>query len=370
MAVLVEGISVIVRRDAVARRYKGGWPSFVSDAVNSTLCADSEIARLGFMHPDDVGAFIGRLQVHGFVFLDQAGAAVDIVVVDQREGPTTACKWIEFFGQDVPGGRVSAARLVGSREQGLICPDGWTFEHSLSKSFEFHPGRKLNDNYEFVRHEHGTDVFRDRRTNKEVYITRPMSLAASDEEDAGGDIEALRREHNSLLEQAWKLLEPYFGHEAPPTSVADTAKIVRACTALERATSIRKENWNAWWGLGMARRLLGDREGAYAAFKSAYGINPNEIEVGRNLGEECIALGYATEALEVTAAIMRIDPKNAGLIANHALARLIGGDVKGALNEADRALGVDPKDDVTKSLRRYIEEVRIGRRALPSKLAT
>jgi hypothetical protein len=40
MAVLVEAISVIVRRDTIARRYDGGWPGFVAAAVNSTLCAD------------------------------------------------------------------------------------------------------------------------------------------------------------------------------------------------------------------------------------------------------------------------------------------------------------------------------------------
>src|SRR5215218_3294177 len=107
MAVLVEGISVILRRDAIARRYRGGWPAFVADKSNSTLCADSEIARVGFMHPDDVRAFLGQMEILGFVFLDQTGTAVDMVVVDQREGPTTPCTWIEFFRQNIPGGYVS-----------------------------------------------------------------------------------------------------------------------------------------------------------------------------------------------------------------------------------------------------------------------
>ena len=83
-------------------------------------------------------------------------------------------------------------------------------------------------------------------------------------------------------------------------------------------------------GRRRARRLLRDREGAYAAFARAYGMAPDEIEVGRNLGMECITLGYAQIAIAVTAAMGRIWPDNAGLIANHALALLIGSDLDGA----------------------------------------
>ena len=57
MAVLVEGISVIVRRDAIESKYDGGWDTFVDNVPNATLCADDEIARVGFMGPADVEAF-------------------------------------------------------------------------------------------------------------------------------------------------------------------------------------------------------------------------------------------------------------------------------------------------------------------------
>jgi hypothetical protein len=62
MAVLVEGISVIVRRDAVQSLYPGGWEGFVADAPNKTLCADPNLARVGFMAPDDVKAFVAQLE--------------------------------------------------------------------------------------------------------------------------------------------------------------------------------------------------------------------------------------------------------------------------------------------------------------------
>jgi Flp pilus assembly protein TadD len=370
MAVLVEAISVIVRREAIARRYEGGWPGFVADGVNSTLCADSDIARIGFMHPDDVHAFVRRLEHHGFVFLDATGAAVDIVVVDQREGPTTPCAWIEFFRQDVPGGTVSAARLSGSQEKSLVCPNGWEFEHSLSHSVISIPGTKPNENIEFVGHEQDTDVFRDRQTGEIFYTTRPTALRGVDEEHPDADEEAIRREYNALWVEASDLLGPYLGPDNPPATAEEVAKVTRAREALERVTSLSNVSWRPWWLLGVARRLLRDREGAYAAFAHAYGTAPDEIEVGRNLGGECIALGYGQEAIAVTAAMVRLAPDNAGLIGNHALALLIGGDLDGALREVQRAGRLDPDDEVTLNLRNLIDDVRAGRVQAPSRIDT
>ena len=49
MAVLVEALSVIVRRDAIESRFSGGWPKFLSSIPNSTLClgARQGSCRLG-----------------------------------------------------------------------------------------------------------------------------------------------------------------------------------------------------------------------------------------------------------------------------------------------------------------------------------
>ena len=61
MAVLVEGISVIIRRRVIEEKFPGGWDAFVEDVPNETLCADDELARVGFMSPDDVKAYCKKL---------------------------------------------------------------------------------------------------------------------------------------------------------------------------------------------------------------------------------------------------------------------------------------------------------------------
>ena len=61
MAVLVEAISIIVRRPAIAERFEGGWPAFQDVIPNATGCYDADLVRVGFMHPADAEAFLSVL---------------------------------------------------------------------------------------------------------------------------------------------------------------------------------------------------------------------------------------------------------------------------------------------------------------------
>jgi hypothetical protein len=171
MAVIVEGISVIVRRDSVDSAYPGGWKAFVADCPNGTLCADPDLARIGFMTPTDVEAFVDRLEGAGLVFKREAGA-VDLAVVDQQRGPTTSCNWLEWGHVEINGHRVAACRLIGSAERKLATPEGWCFEESLSASYGFIPSGAEDKGLVFLRREPGLDVFLSRLTGKEVYIGR------------------------------------------------------------------------------------------------------------------------------------------------------------------------------------------------------
>ncbi len=114
MAVLVEGISVIIRREAIAEKFPGGWDAFVCDVPNRTLCADDKLTRIGFMSPEDVKAYVEDLERHGLIYLENENA-IDLVVVDQIRGPTTQCEWIEFGHINMDGDankRVAACQVA------------------------------------------------------------------------------------------------------------------------------------------------------------------------------------------------------------------------------------------------------------------
>jgi hypothetical protein len=172
MAVLVEGISVVLRTDAVLAAYVGDWDQFVSDVPNSTLCADGELLRVGFMVPDAVRDFVAHLEQRGLRYLSN-GVANDLVVVHQQGGPLAPCDWIEFGHVLLVGDprkRVAACKRKGSALAQVICPEGWTFESSLSSSFGFVPEGKASQSLEFLRHENGLNVYLNRLTGCEDFV--------------------------------------------------------------------------------------------------------------------------------------------------------------------------------------------------------
>lgn len=137
MAVLVEGISVIIRMDRLG--VFGNWDAFKSIVPNNTLCADTELVRVGFMSPADVREFVDELRTHGLHF-NEDGTAEDIAICDQQRGFTTVCKWAEFgsvhLDEDLDQ-PVAAARLVGSKINTTATPIGWSWENSLTRDFSF-----------------------------------------------------------------------------------------------------------------------------------------------------------------------------------------------------------------------------------------
>jgi hypothetical protein len=181
VAVLVEAISVIVRRGSIDRSFNGGWAGFCSCVPNATLCTDEKLARIGFMDPKAVERFVSHLQGGGLVFLSK-GKCVDIAVVDQQRGSTEPCDWLEFsripFGKDdghiaacwlFEGKRVAVGLHLPSDKVEVATPSGWTYEGSLSERFSFVPNEDVQGRLKYLRTDDGIDVFLDTSTGREVY---------------------------------------------------------------------------------------------------------------------------------------------------------------------------------------------------------
>ena len=170
MAVLIEAHSVIVRVDSILARYPGEWAGSVGDCPNGTHCMDGYVARVGFMHTDDVGAIVARLLTRGLRYFED-GRAHDVVVVDQQCGPMVRCDWLEVGRATKGKCRVTACRLKGTETE-LEIPEGWDYEGSFSQTFIFTPLGAMDKAMTFLRHEGGADVYLSRLTGDEVYMAR------------------------------------------------------------------------------------------------------------------------------------------------------------------------------------------------------
>ena len=184
MAVLVEALSIVVRRAAISKHYSGGWHQFLDDVPNGTLCYDDELARVGFMTPPDVGNFIAHLESEGLQFVSD-GRFQDCAVVDQVNGPTMPVDWLEFAKLPIDesgtkvsacwlfeGPRVAAGVHMPSKELSLATPIGWTYDGSLSAEFQFVSNEDMGDKLRFLRREAGKDVYLDLSTGREAFVSR------------------------------------------------------------------------------------------------------------------------------------------------------------------------------------------------------
>ena len=172
MAVLVEAHSVIIRRARIMESYQGGWDNFVRNCPNQTLCADTDLARIGFMMPIDLDVFIKCLKFMG-VGYTREGHPADYAIVSQFTGPATPCPWLLFDHAEINGKRVAICRLVGSTENSIALPAGWHYDGSLSASCVYVPPGAVEATMRFLRCENGVDVYQDLLTGQEVYAGRP-----------------------------------------------------------------------------------------------------------------------------------------------------------------------------------------------------
>lgn len=166
MSVLVECISVVVRRDTLDRLYPGGCEAYEADCPNQTFCADGDLTRLGFMTPADVRAFVDRLIGHGLVVTDEGGFR-DIAVVDQLTGPTAPCDWLSF-GKHVAG--YTMAWLPGTSPSPMNAPAGWNA--GRTDQLHFTPTDDWSERHVPLGRQGKLEVYLDTRTGKEVYVGR------------------------------------------------------------------------------------------------------------------------------------------------------------------------------------------------------
>jgi hypothetical protein len=154
MTVLIEGLSVVMRNSALDEKFPGGSKRVQDGLRDDTICFDEDLTGIHLSSSDEVGAFVRCCESAGLIFLAN-GVAVDMVVVDQRTGPTTDCDWIQYsrvpFNDSQSDGHIAVCWLGYGRNQhgtgtavpglkfNVAMPVGWSFLGSLSESHRFTP---------------------------------------------------------------------------------------------------------------------------------------------------------------------------------------------------------------------------------------
>jgi hypothetical protein len=137
--------------------------------------AYSELIRVTFMHPQEVKAYIAKLEGNGLVF-QKDGRAEDIVVVDQLRGPTVPADWLTQGSLTTPSLSIKMCWFsAGKLSMEVTLPGSWKYEGSLSESANLVPIDAKGQPCQFVRHEEHGDTYLDTSTGKEVFVPRPSN---------------------------------------------------------------------------------------------------------------------------------------------------------------------------------------------------
>jgi len=175
--------------------------------------------------------------------------------------------------------------------------------------------------------------------------------------------------HDALYREGAEILWPYLplGDGLTPGKPLDPQDIERGVRLLSRVLEMEPGNWSALWVLGMTHRISGRPEQAYQAFRRAYELKPDQVNVGRELVLQCCMNGRGAEAMRVSEVVLALRPGDASLLSNHALAQVLAGDVEGARRTVERALAIIPENKAAQGVRQLTLDIQAGRVTRPDR---
>lgn len=188
MSVLIEALCLVVPRSVVDASYPGGTDACRRDALAADIefrycIADDRLTVMSFFDSDAAKSWMARLASHGMVHVHR-NESVEMVLVDQRFGPTMPCSWLEWRRHE---DGFTYAWLAGTEPGDMVAPVGWMPEQSrqlVRTDIRDEPGRMLR-----LAEEDGVETWIDFRTGdlvsglahrEEAVVERTASTTITD----------------------------------------------------------------------------------------------------------------------------------------------------------------------------------------------
>lgn len=337
MAVPIEAYTVVAQKERMI-------PLLENEQIelpNSTALADDHIWCCSFMAHGDALTFADQLQA-----LDlntTQGPDSDVVIVnefDQSIDPY--CEWLQI----APWDKAWIAWLAGTEPNSVVAKEGW--DPSVGSGVSFSDGSDL----EFLRMDDNIEVHRNKKTGKEVYVARTQTPV------------------EVLYETASKTIGEHMRTAGvPPLNGQPFENVQKAVHDMSLVCEHPSATWQAWWLLGKGQLAIGQNEDAYQSFQHAHRMEPNTTAIPREWGGVCMELKRFDEAVDVAQRAVSVEPDNAELIANLAIAMLFAARLEHADRTIDAAIKLSPTDPINQNIRRMITETQEGRRPQPQSFA-
>jgi tetratricopeptide (TPR) repeat protein len=339
MAVPIEGYSVVALLDRIQHLLDAS--SFA--LPNATVLSDSEIWKCSFMAKADALHFIKILEELGLNVTQ--GPDSDAVLANEFDGSVEPyCDWLKTGNWD----KAVIAWREGTNPETVTAREGW--DPKVGSGLVFHDPSSMQF-LTFLRLENNVEVFLNKKTGKEVYLGRTSTPV------------------DALFNTASEIVRKHLVSAGqPPLSGLPAAEVSDAAKMLEKVVSEVPDWWNAQWFYGKSQLALGNYEAAYRAFRQAYQHEKNVEIILRELAGVCLELRKFEEAVTVAEAALALDPRNAELLGNLAVALILAGRPEHARKAIDAAAALNPEDRINQTIGRVLTEIEDGRRKMPQSL--
>ena len=179
MPVLIEGVSLLLRKGSIHERYKGGYAQFLFDLNDYvSFTASNQLLCVSYKTHDEARALLKRLADNGMrvaLINEEDPSKTDAVLVDQVFGTSVRVWWVDLIPLTRPrGGASKRARKQGIQEENILIaaayeevdekeelriknwdqgeityPLDWKYENSKSLDLEF---LRMAENRSYLNH--------------------------------------------------------------------------------------------------------------------------------------------------------------------------------------------------------------------------
>ena len=176
--------------------------------------------------------------------------------------------------------------------------------------------------------------------------------------------------HDELVDEAWALEKGQtFLHGSGPSGkpgMFARRRLQKAIKCFQEALEINPEGWESMWALGKIYQRFGKEAETLFWFKKAIALAPDQPDVARETGLAAFAVGDTELGFKCCQIALDARPDDPGLMANMALAHLLGGDLATADGWVSKSLELAPDDRISEFLSGVIREVVEGTRPRPA----
>jgi len=146
----------------------------------------------------------------------------------------------------------------------------------------------------------------------------------------------------------------------------DKRKLKKSIRQLEECLTMAPQHFQTMVFIAKAHQRMGEHQKAFAHLEKAYTIEPGNKIIPTEASLEAMHLQMLDKALFYSAAAVKLEENDVRLLGNHAMNLLIAAQDEEAKRTIEKALKLDPKDEVNRNVERMIKGVMAGIKERPT----